>query len=539
MTPELAQVATGLAAVEVQSLILESERLGLLGRRPNRRLTAQRYHPLVREFLEDRLRREVGPKGIEELHIRVARWAESTDWRTAAHHYSSAQLWPDLQRVLDTHVETIVASGAFSAAAEFTRQLPVETNSAAVEVVLARQASVVGDYEAVSLHAQLAFDLAPTSDVVLGNLVASKFFAGSFEDAAALGRQWATSASSPLQRDIAQAFMSIIGASVDQSIDEAIRHCEALAERAAQDGLHHVEGVSWLNAGLAHLAAGRFNAVKSCVPRAIEALSISSSGAELAAARSLDAAVTALCGDVPEARKRFDDALNSVRGGARTELLSEYAEVEVWVGDADRATQLLAGISRREVNTSTPLVGLLDALLLARRGEVDLAIDAVMTIPLGRPTANSGFQSRLQATRALLCALGNRRDSKDLAREAISLADRQGARLWRAVAELALGHSERSMNAAIHGVPTAHDSVLSMAAELIVVNLDTLDDAALDTVRAAALRAPERWRPCLRDEIGRRGAARLTAARLLDVVGERQDIHTAAASGTRASPTRR
>src|SRR3954451_6559791 len=60
VTPELAQVATDLAAVEVQSLMLESERLGLLGRRPNRRSTAQRYHPLVREFLEERLLREVG-----------------------------------------------------------------------------------------------------------------------------------------------------------------------------------------------------------------------------------------------------------------------------------------------------------------------------------------------------------------------------------------------------------------------------------------------------------------------------------------------
>ena len=123
VTPELAQVATGLEAVEVQSLMLESERLGLLGRRPNRRSTAQRYHPLVREFLEERLLREIGAAGVDELHVAVARWAETTDWRTAAHHFASARRWPDLQRVLDTHVETIVASGAFLAAA-FVRRPP-------------------------------------------------------------------------------------------------------------------------------------------------------------------------------------------------------------------------------------------------------------------------------------------------------------------------------------------------------------------------------------------------------------------------------
>src|SRR3954452_14043979 len=124
VTPELAQVATGLSAVEVQSLVLESERLGLLGRRPSRRSAEQRYHPLVREFLEERLRRDVGSTGVDELHVSVARWAESTDCRTAAHHCPPAQRWAHLQRVLDTHVETIVASGAFSTALELLVQLP-------------------------------------------------------------------------------------------------------------------------------------------------------------------------------------------------------------------------------------------------------------------------------------------------------------------------------------------------------------------------------------------------------------------------------
>ena len=72
VTPELAQVATGLTAIEVQSLLLESERLGMLGRRAERRSAGQRYHPLVREFLESRLRRELGDSGVADLHLVVA-----------------------------------------------------------------------------------------------------------------------------------------------------------------------------------------------------------------------------------------------------------------------------------------------------------------------------------------------------------------------------------------------------------------------------------------------------------------------------------
>src|SRR6185437_15517800 len=72
VTPELAQVATGLTAIEVQSLLTESERLGMLGRRTNRRSSGQRYHPLVRELLEARLQRELGPTGVANLHRAIA-----------------------------------------------------------------------------------------------------------------------------------------------------------------------------------------------------------------------------------------------------------------------------------------------------------------------------------------------------------------------------------------------------------------------------------------------------------------------------------
>ena len=64
-------------------MVTDAERLGMLGRRANRRSTEQRYHPLVRDFLEDRLGRGLGGRS-RELHTSVGRWAEPSDWRTAA-----------------------------------------------------------------------------------------------------------------------------------------------------------------------------------------------------------------------------------------------------------------------------------------------------------------------------------------------------------------------------------------------------------------------------------------------------------------------
>ena len=169
VTPELAQVASGLSSVEVQSMIGDAERLGMLGRRASRRSPEQRYHPLVREFLEERLLRDLGTVGVDALHVAVAEWAETSDWRTAAHHYASAKRWPDLLRVLESHLERIVASGAFSAASDFVRQFPDPPRSAAVEVIASRQASVEGDINRVAEHAERAMRLDPSNDVVIGN----------------------------------------------------------------------------------------------------------------------------------------------------------------------------------------------------------------------------------------------------------------------------------------------------------------------------------------------------------------------------------
>lgn len=522
VTPELAQVATGLSAVEVQSLMLESERLGLLGRRPNRRSADQRYHPLVREFLEDRLLRGVGATGVRELHIAIAAWAEPTDWQTAAHHYTSAERWDDLHRVLDEHLEHIVASGAFVAAALVPR-IPNANASAAAHVILSRAATASGDFSVVSRHAERAADLAPERDVVITNLIAAKALVGSVDVAKALATQVAARASG-LQREIAEAFSAVLAASLDGDIDHSIRLCEALATRCAGERLYHAEGVGWLNAGLGTLATGHLDRAGTFAARAIDALTTSSSSAELAAARSLDAAVLSLSGRLGEGRLRFAAAVRTVGGDSRAEILSEYAEIEALVGDGELAAQLLSGRDRRVSNSSSDLVAAVDALLLVRAGRPD-AFDMLMNHELNRPSLNPGFQSRLRAMRAYAAAVSQHPETRRLAADAVEFAERQGASMWRALGELALAATTNSMSAGVAALPDALEFVLTFAAELVGPHLPSLDDRARERVQRAALEAPERWRPVLRHELRREsGPSRLSAARLLDVIGDKSDV---------------
>ena len=49
-----------------------------------------RFHPLLREFLEGQLARELSPTDLSAAHLRVARAAELEDWLAACRHYVAA-----------------------------------------------------------------------------------------------------------------------------------------------------------------------------------------------------------------------------------------------------------------------------------------------------------------------------------------------------------------------------------------------------------------------------------------------------------------
>jgi ATP/maltotriose-dependent transcriptional regulator MalT/DNA-binding SARP family transcriptional activator len=526
VTPELAQVATGLTAIEVQSLLTESERLGMLGRRTERRSSGQRYHPLVREFLEARLNREIGSEAVDELHATVAHWAEPSDWQTAAYHYLACRRWRDLERVLDDSVESIVAAGAFAIAAEYIEQMPERLQgSATVEVVLSRLASLVGDIDQVMAHARRAAELDPGSDQVINNLIASSYLSGELDLALALADRLATHAKSPLMRSVGQAASISIRTSVDYDLTAGIRVMEDLAQKSRENGHLHFEGVSLLNASLMHRAQGATGKLLASSSQAIDALSNSSSGNELASATFIKAWGLAFQGDLPAARHLLRSAGADLRNSSRAEFLVEYAELESQFGDAGLASHLLNETEGLLVPESLGRVAtLVRAQLRIREHDYAAANHELANVPTNRPTSCPGQSNQILAMAAVVAALSDAQDAGSIASAAVGSADRQHAYLWRELASLGGAARTGQLGPALIGLSSHLTGVISICCELVLEHLVGLSDAALEIVSEEASIRPERWRPAIRRVMLERSASQVIAARLLDLVGDQSDV---------------
>src|SRR5262245_17266524 len=110
VTPELAAVAAGIDPTDVARLSTAAERMTLLSR-PARGSRGQRFHPLVREFLEARLRASASEAAIAQIHLRVAAAAAENDWRTAAYHYREAGEFASVAATIAAALPEIMGTG--------------------------------------------------------------------------------------------------------------------------------------------------------------------------------------------------------------------------------------------------------------------------------------------------------------------------------------------------------------------------------------------------------------------------------------------
>ena len=117
VTPELAEVVSRQDAPGVARLTAAAERLTLLSRLSGGPRTHQRYHPLVREFLEARFRSLDGDEAVAALHRRTA--AAATDWPIAAHHYREAGDTVDMLGIVSQAIPTIMGNGQYALAEAF------------------------------------------------------------------------------------------------------------------------------------------------------------------------------------------------------------------------------------------------------------------------------------------------------------------------------------------------------------------------------------------------------------------------------------
>ena len=138
VTADLAGVVTGLDSIDVARLSAAAERLTLLTRPSRTSRLAQRYHPLVREFLEGRLRSMLPAAAIAELHRRVADAAAALDWRVAAYHYRQAGDPQAVATTIAAAIPEIMGSGQHQAAIEEIDQVPEDVRLPVLSLVTSR-----------------------------------------------------------------------------------------------------------------------------------------------------------------------------------------------------------------------------------------------------------------------------------------------------------------------------------------------------------------------------------------------------------------
>jgi ATP/maltotriose-dependent transcriptional regulator MalT/DNA-binding SARP family transcriptional activator len=534
---DTAEIATDTDAATVHRLIAESERLGLLSRRHEWAKPGFGFHPLVREFLEARLRKKLGQDGVAALHTTLARWAEGRDWRVACFHHAAAANTEELLRVLDGSIESIVGAGDIALAAGYLDQHePVET-TAGFEVIRSRAAARRMDLPAAVRHANLAISLDPTSDSALGNQLATSFLTGDLAEASAMASTMAASATSETLRDVGAATWHLLAASLDGSMEDALGAIWHITRRSQQRGHKHYEGVGLLNIALIHRAQGSAELAFIEARDAIDALTQSSSGSEVLAAQLAQAWASAHLGNLADARAALDTASELCLTASRTEWLIDATAIELWYGDEDIAASYLEELWSHEVNPSHRATAELASVQLAlRRGDSDLARRIMPTATTGLPRTETGYLSHFRTVSAHVAVLEGTTNSRQELLAAAALADRQAATFWATYCRVLVALNAANGDAGVGELIRYQPVYLSIVAEAVIAKLDRLDPSSAQLVFAEAERRPERWRNSVRRAAAERtSAVSLPAARLLDVIGIVDDVPMLRAIGRAAA----
>ena len=539
---EAAEVATGFDARQVAGHIAEAERLGLLSRRHGSHRTGHGYHPLVREFLEARLRRDVGDPDVAVLHRSVARWAEGRDWAAACYHYAAAGDVADLHRMLDASIENIVGTGEIALAADYLERFPPEATTANYEIIRSRLAANAADIGASVGHARRAVEIDPASEAAIMNLLGSHFQAGDLGPALGLASHLATTARSPTLRQIGAATRSVLDVSLDGDLDKALKSLESIADMARRRGHSHYEGVSLVNSSLIRKAQGAASEALRDATWAVEALSRGSAGWELQAARLAQAWAHAHQGELSEARAIISAANDQATSATRAEWLLESTQIETWYGDQDVAKGYAEQLVRMEMSPSiSSLANLALVELALRLGDTERARRYLPSHRPSIPTQEPGFVSHYLTLKGHLALLLGDEDARERLREAQAFATGQGARLWTSVSQVLLAADEAAEGH--DGLLAAEPSAsLSVVAEVLIDRLNKLTEGTFQTVAQEAQRRPERWRAGLRAAVVTPELpCRVHAARILDIVGGPSDVpllrSVAKLRGSRADAT--
>jgi ATP/maltotriose-dependent transcriptional regulator MalT/DNA-binding SARP family transcriptional activator len=521
----LGQVAAEVDRATTQSLIDEGERHGLLGKGGAGLKHVVRAHPLVRDFLQARLRRSIGDDGMQAIDLRVARAAELVDWRVAGRHYVAAGAEDDARRVLAEAIEDVLATGSYAAAQELANSLVGGGLTGAPGLILeSRLAQQRAAVDEGLVLAERAASIEPNSTAVLLNLLAARTLVGDVAGALAAGRLLEQTTRSELAA-LGTAYQRALESSVTGSLDAAARVLRQVAESLRNRGQDHFLGVALCNEAQVRMASGEVEAALSCADDAIALLSASSAGIELVSARLVRASAVAHLGDVIGAREEIKTAMRTAPAGQRLEVATEAAETEEFYGMPTRALDHLSSVGTRvaEDADNGERALLARGVALAETGQYDKAAVDLARITPGYPHSTPAFELRRRLALALIQILSGGEGNEPSS--AAALARDQGARVWEEYATLLGATANGSEPSGTVAEIGARDPVvLSMAAEAVIRRLADYSNEAFSRVRDEAVRRPWRWVAAVRRSAKEPGLGQLRAARLLEEVGEKEDV---------------
>jgi len=520
-----ARLVTELDAATCERLVAEAERVGLLGRGAEGARRTRAYHPLVREFLQQRLLRSVGVDEVRRIHLRIARGAEG-DWKLAAHHFAEANEPSSVHEALQAATLHIMGGGDYELAASYSKRFPLAIRVPEYEVVQSRVDFRGGDFAGAIRRARAAYAEAPESDDVLANLVAFEVMVGDLATAVELATRLEQRTDDPDLAGIASATVALLKASLDLDLQSALARLDALAEQQRSAGHPHYEGISVLNSAVIARAMGDADGALARSSRAVELLEASSGGWEVAGARMNRGWALIHLGRSDEGSAELAKAMGTGHTMARAEALIDAALIGAFYGSLGDSAELL--------QEASPLLGtaphLMQQWLLAsahhaiRAGAISEAATLVERFEIGRLAPTPGqhlHQLVVIAHLAMLTGAG-----EDAVDRGMQLAAHQHSVLYGQYLSLLLssgaapGSWDRAIARALRATP-AHTTIL---AELVAERLHDLSAETFDALRKEADRRPLRWQSALRMTLDRPGPSRLRAARLLDEVGAPEDI---------------
>jgi ATP/maltotriose-dependent transcriptional regulator MalT/DNA-binding SARP family transcriptional activator len=526
-----ASIVAGVPEDEARRHLESAERVGLLPR-TGRSSGVYHYHKLVRDFLEDRLRREIGDVGVADLHRRMARYGEDVDWKLAAHHYAAAGDIDDLRRVMVASIQDIMGGGGFALAESYVDRHPDLEPDPSFGLFLSRRDLYRGDFAMARARAQAAVDAYPAertsreAQLALANLASIEGLTGDLSASVVTARALQALQPDPALSMIARGNILVASESLDGDLEEGAQILDEALALQARRGHEHYRGITLLN--LAETCRARGLASQALVHsnQALEVLTSSSAGFEVYTLHMARAWALHHLGREAEADEALTHAVPSA-GPERPMMLLETADIESSYGDPDVAKLFLdqaATLSLRPDVEDLRRLVLADLLSRTSNGSAD---GFPAGIDLARPRAIVSFAGRVHLTSARAAMRAQRSAWPEL-QMAIDLFTRQRADYWKNCAELVravAGFSANEMSAALVRICRSEPVYATVCADDLALRLGELDEAARNLVRGEVRLRPRRWRPVLRRVMAQGDRpSMLVAAACLDEVGETDDI---------------